>query len=89
MWNKRRLKYPVYFSENDIMKMTEEALIVIKMRLPEFVFKTNSQWRHQGGGGRGGGQMPPQNYFLPPHFAPPQFLIISVETISRWEPWEP
>ena len=23
-----------------------------------------------GGGGKGG-QMPPQNYFLPPHFAPP------------------
>ena len=25
----------------------------------------------------------PQNYFLPPHSPPPQFLIVSVETISR------
>ena len=45
------------------------------------------QWRRQGGGARGG-QMPSQNYFLPSILPlSPQFLIISVETISRWEPW--
>ena len=33
-------------------------------------------------GGVGGQIPPPQNYFLPP-ILPPQFLIISVETISR------
>ena len=48
------------------------------------MYKTSGGAR---GGGKGG-QMPPQNYFLPPHFAPPlQFLIISVEIISCWEPW--
>ena len=36
------------------------------------------------GGQGGGGKCPPKIIFCPPHFAPPpQFLIISVETISR------
>ena len=35
-----------------------------------------------GGGGQGGANAPPK-LFSAPHFAPPQFLIISVETISR------
>ena len=42
------------------------------------------------GGARGGGQVganaPPKIIFCPP-ILPPPFLIISVETISRREPW--
>ena len=34
------------------------------------------------GGARGGkgGQMPPPNYFLPPHFAPPQKNVLVTES---------
>ena len=34
------------------------------------------------GGARGGkgGHMPPQNYFLPPHFAPPQKNVLVTES---------
>ena len=38
------------------------------------------------GGGQGEANAPPKIIFCPP-ILPPQFLIISVETISRWEPW--
>ena len=40
------------------------------------------QWQCQGGG-KEGGKCPPKIIFCPPILPPPQFLIISVETISR------
>ena len=64
--------------------VTYSAFLFTKNSVQEDVLfpPSNNQWRRQGGGGKGGANAPPK-LFSAPHFAPPQFLIISVETISR------
>ena len=57
---KKRVKY-----DTQPKWLTSELLELIKSRDQKLKKAKYSQWRRQGG------QMPPQNYFLPPHFAPP------------------
>ena len=62
-------------------------IIPIEQSLCGLVGKSSIHSGGARGGGKGGQMPPPKIIFCPPPILPPQFLLISVETISRWEPW--
>ena len=77
------LKALLHFDWQNVVRVNSERTRLMNVELGW----VEVQWQRQGGGGKRG-KCSPKIIFCPPYFAPPpQFLIISVEIISCWEPW--